>query len=358
MSTHRLEDTVQNGEHLEAGREFLAISVQTNATGDEGLLRVESTGGHGNRGVPVLLESNVLGLGRTSTERGATVANLQVVDHGSLRAIGDHLGESQPVPSGQFAHSAVGRHGGAESVDPLEAEVPDTIVRHRCLVCQPMNGFPAADERRHDASNSEEWTFSFWNPALAGHVLVTRRADGLFDYAWGLWRRERPLLHVTETDIRSRGDGLLLKAPGLWAELVCDDPFGQWTVGNETHAVELDGADEALGRAYGVAVPIASDLEWYAVSGPEAIVDGYRQNGVVHGVIETDDGELTLSEVAASRGHRWGGGGWCGTDSDDVAVAHLGARLAFRLSGERSVDVALSPAGWRRRESGSTTSWR
>jgi len=213
-----------------------------------------------------------------------------------------------------------------------------------------MREFPIADERRHVVAPVEEWTFSFWRPDLAGHVIAARCSNGLFDYAWALWRRDRPLLHVAETAIRSRGDGLLLKAPGLWAEFVCDDPFGQWTIGNETHAVELDDVRDALGDAYGVAVPVASDLEWYASSGPEPITDGYRQNGVLHGVIETAEGEVVLSEVAATRGHRWGSGPWCGCDADEAALAHLGPRLAFRLSDDRVVDVVLTPAGWRRRE--------
>lgn len=212
-----------------------------------------------------------------------------------------------------------------------------------------MNGFPAADERRHDASNSEEWTFSFWNPALAGHVLVTRRADGLFDYAWGLWRRERPLLHVTETDIRSRGDGLLLKAPGLWAELVCDDPFGQWTVGNETHAVELDGADEALGRAYGVAVPIASDLEWYATERAMPIDNGYSQIGVLMGDIETVNGVIAVPEVRSERTRRWTTRSALPPLFEAARVAHLGRRVAFRFDHDTSLDLVLTPEGWRSR---------
>ena len=44
---------------------------------------------------------------------------------------------------------------------------------------------------------------------------------------------------------------MIAKAQAMWAEHVCEAPFEQWTLGNETYAVALDDPDEGLGRAYG-----------------------------------------------------------------------------------------------------------
>ena len=62
---------------------------------DEGLLGVELAGGHRHRGLPVLDEADVLGLGRSGAERRRAVGHLEVVGHVALRPVGDHLGDAE-----------------------------------------------------------------------------------------------------------------------------------------------------------------------------------------------------------------------------------------------------------------------
>ena len=163
-----------------------------------------------------------------------------------------------------------------------------------------------------------------------------------------LVRADLPLLHVTEFDIARRADPMIAKAQAMWAEYTCEAPFEQWTVGNETYAVLLDDPAAALGRAYGEAVPVASDIEWYATGAPSAIVDGYEQVGVAHGQVELAAGTIEFAELPAHRTHRWTAGP-LGPWEPPVALAHLRHRAPFAFPDGTSVDLVLTASGWRSR---------
>ena len=207
-----------------------------------------------------------------------------------------------------------------------------------------------SDERPHLGSLHEEWTWSFWAPDASLGGVISYRLIGASNawYTWALARAGHPLLHVTEWDIPRRADPMLAKAQAMWAEFVCDAPMEQWTVGNETYAVELDDPAEALGRAYGTAVPIASDIEWYAVSPAVAINDGYEQAGVVHGTVELTDGAVDFAELAAWRTHRWSMAPLPPLVMPR-ALAHVGLRSPIRYPDDSILDVVLTAGGWRSR---------
>ena len=211
---------------------------------------------------------------------------------------------------------------------------------------------PPSDERVHPGATHEEWWFSWWAPdgAIGGVTGYRLIAPATAWYWWAVARAGEPLLHVTEFDIPRRSDPMIAKAQAMWAEYVCEAPFEQWTLGNETYAVLLDDPAEALGRVYGEAVPIASDLEWYATAAATELVDGtgYEQAGVLHGAVELLSGNLEFEELAAHRVHRWAEGPlppW----SPPPAVAHLGVRAPFRFPDGTSIDLVLSSDGWRTR---------
>lgn len=208
--------------------------------------------------------------------------------------------------------------------------------------------FDERDERRHRASECEEWTFGWWSRTadLAGYTSYRLLGSSRAWYTWGLWRRGEPALHVTEFDIGRRSDPMIAKAESLWAEYTCDAPFEQWTLGNETYAVALDDPLDALDRAYGRAVPIASDLEWYSANPVEVCPDGYTQIGRLLGTIETHEGPLELDDLEASRSHRWVESGSLPELVDGPVPAHLGPRLAFRFPDGAVRDLFLTPTGW------------
>ena len=171
-------------------------------------------------------------------------------------------------------------------------------------------------------------------------------------YCFGFIRQDAPLLHVAEFDIVRRPDPMIAKADSLWAEFMCDAPFEQWTLGSETYAVELDDPAEGLGRAYGRAVPIASDLEWYANGPVTEIESGYEQFGVMLGMVETEHGPFEIHEVSAYRTHRWTSGalapGGIATAKDlgsDVSPGQV-RRLAFRFPDDTVWDADVTSQGW------------
>ncbi len=112
--------------------------------------------------------------------------------------------------------------------------------------------------------------------------------------------------------------------------------------------------NDALGRAYGDPTPIAFDLEWYATDAARSLVahdesvDGYEQEGVVHGVIDVlGEPRLELAEIPAHRWHRWT------TVSDHLAplalpsvTAHTGVRSPFAFPDGSVSDLVLTVAGW------------
>ena len=128
---------------------------------------------------------------------------------------------------------------------------------------------------------------------------------------------------------------------------MCEAPFEQWTVANETYAVALDDPADALGRAFGMAAPMAFDLEWYATSAPTAVPDGYEQQGEVHGVVELGGGALELQAAPAHRTHRWADALAPWTPGRRWPTSGCGPWPACRTA--TVVDLVLTADGWRSR---------
>jgi hypothetical protein len=206
-----------------------------------------------------------------------------------------------------------------------------------------------ADEGRH-LGEEEEWTFTFWarDGSMGGLVLVRLRpAERVVWYWSALARAGAPLVHVADWDVPLPATGLTLRSHAFWAEHICEAPFEQWTVANETYAVALDDPSDALGRAYGDAVPVAFDLEWYATEEPQVIPDGYEQAGEVHAVVELASGPVAFDAAPAHRTHRWTErlGPWFA----GAALAHLAPRAPVQLPDGTLLDLVLTSDGWRRR---------
>ncbi len=210
--------------------------------------------------------------------------------------------------------------------------------------------FPSpADEARHpappgDAGWREAWWFDAWR--ADGSLAVTCRltlvpARHLAWYWCHLVRRGEPLLQVVDVDAPLPAAGLTVRTHGLWADHVCESAFEQWTVANEANAVALDEPDDALGRAYGEAAPLAIDLEWYAAAPPAATASGYVQAGEVHGVIELRSGVVDV-EGPAARGHEWGAVGY----GRAPARPPDGPRAPVALPDGGVLEQVATSAGW------------
>jgi hypothetical protein len=202
--------------------------------------------------------------------------------------------------------------------------------------------FDPRDERVHAASTYEEFTFAFWSSSgdMGGYTSLVIEPSGV-SYAAAFVQVGRPLLHVSDANLpplRS-GDHLLVKGEGMWAEHICESPFEQWTVTNETYAAALDDPDDAWGRAYGTPTPIAFDLEWYATTPPEPVEGGYFQNGEVHGLIELGSGSIE-AVFKATRTHRWTPFEW------STAPLDASGLRAPMLVGDERLNRVLTRGGW------------
>jgi len=59
-----------------------------------------------------------------------------------------------------------------------------------------------------------------------------------------------------------RDDVLVVRAEGLWAELLCETPGEHWSIGLEAFGLRFDDEEEALASDRGERVPVGLDVEW------------------------------------------------------------------------------------------------
>ena len=332
--------------------------METDLATDERLLSIEFACGNGDGGVPTLFHPDVLGVGRTWSERGLALANGEVVRNVTLGAVTYDLCDADAVSRGDLTHLFAGGDLETERADPVEAEISD----HGPVFCLIVEWFV---DDRHPEADIEEWVFAAWTSdaslgIISGHRIVGRKA-----WYWAaLARRGKPLLHITDFDVPIRSDPFIVKGPALWAEHTCDAEMQQWTIGNETYASAIDDPAEALGQAYGHPTAVAFDLEWYAtgpgkeLQPPSASTPwiGYEQPGVVHGVVDLHgEAPLEFAEIPAHRWHRWsietgaGSPGAFGALMLPEAMAHTGVRAPFAFPDGSISDLVLTSRGWARR---------
>lgn len=65
-----------------------------------------------------------------------------------------------------------------------------------------------------------------------------------------------PRLHAGHDDV------IVVRAEGLWAELLCETPGEHWSIGLEAFGVRFDDEAEAQSSDRGERVPVGFDVEW------------------------------------------------------------------------------------------------
>jgi hypothetical protein len=213
-------------------------------------------------------------------------------------------------------------------------------------------------ELPHGGTTTDEWIFAAWTTGV-GVISGYRIAGRTGWYFTAIATEGRALVTLCDCEVPVRSESLVVKAEGLWADHICDEPMRQWTISNEAMAVALDDPDLALDRAYGVPTALAMDLEWYAVADAEPLdagpgESGYVQNGVVHGLVEVAGREpVHLTEVSGRRWRRWANGpaaSALGPLPLSVVRAHRGLRAPFRFVDDSVLDLVLTGDGWQIRD--------
>ncbi len=184
-----------------------------------------------------------------------------------------------------------------------------------------MGAPPPADEGRHapaaDAPGWEEsWDFAFHTGGgdLGGYLRIGLRPAAGTAWCWAaLVGGQRPLLSVVDLDVAPpRGQGLDLRAEGLWAMAECETPMQHWSVGLEAFGVALDDPAEAWRSGWGDRSALGFDLEWETNEAPRALGahgEGYHVPCEVHGEVLVADAIMPVAGWGA-RTHAWGDRSW------------------------------------------------
>jgi hypothetical protein len=125
-------------------------------------------------------------------------------------------------------------------------------------------------------ATAEAWTLAFANrDGIGGFVRLVRWTDRCWYWAyvvapgWGI-------VTVRDHEVRRppRRDVLVVRADGLWAELVPETPGEHWSVGLEAFGVRLDDPFDAERGERGERLPVGLDLEWETEIGMFGTVRG------------------------------------------------------------------------------------
>lgn len=184
-----------------------------------------------------------------------------------------------------------------------------------------MNIRPArVDEGPHDPRGeltfTESWAFEAVGPTGPDIHSEVGLRPGLGD-CWFVARITGPgdmaVVVVDQSLPVPRPPRLELRAPGLWADHVIEEPLQRWSLGLEAFGVavpleELSAVDLLDPDLRGERTPVGWELEWESTepaSWDPAGVGGYSLKCRVHGevLIGTERHEL---EAVGLRRHRWG----------------------------------------------------
>ena len=125
---------------------------------------------------------------------------------------------------------------------------------------------------------------------------------------------------------------VVIRAEGLWAELLCETPGEHWSIGLEAFGVRFDDEAEAATSDRGERVPVGFDLEWET---PDRVV----------GELLVGRGRRTSSPPTARYRHRLTS--WKGASVGGAAGAGWGHRAVDEVGGHRVVDAGADAAGER-----------
>ena len=130
------------------------------------------------------------------------------------------------------------------------------------------------------------WAWTDDSGGEAGHLGMTFLESGLVHVTASLARPGHDLVVLDEPEAPSPRDGMEVRASGLWADAIEEEPGRRWTIGLEAFALAVDRPDDTMGRR----VPLGFDLEWER-AGPDADA---RTPAVVHGEVLVEDDAIDL----------------------------------------------------------------
>ena len=187
----------------------------------------------------------------------------------------------------------------------------------------PPTGPSPADESPHppsgDATFVESWSFVAGPSPVAPALEVELGLRPTLGDAWFTARltgpEDRIVVIVDHALAAPRRPHLEVRAPGLWADHVVEEPLRRWSLGAEAFGValalaEVSGADLLDPSLRGERVPVGWELEWENDDDPRWVGAAPGERRYVAGCAVT--GEVLVGhdryelDAAGHRSHRWG----------------------------------------------------
>jgi hypothetical protein len=176
---------------------------------------------------------------------------------------------------------------------------------------------------------------------VAGFVRLELRRDAGVAWYWAyLVGTTVGLVVVRDHEVPlPRGEQLVVRAEGLWAELVCETPGEHWSVGLEAFGVRLDDPADGFRGEIGERLAVGLDVEWEV--GPGAVPGAAALDGTVYGAVLVGRDRIAL-DGTGTFGVERGSRAWATTEG---VAADLGPdgipRAVTRLVGGAPVPVEV-----------------
>jgi hypothetical protein len=114
------------------------------------------------------------------------------------------------------------------------------------------------------------WSFAFVDDqGITGSLMLTVPDDGaVASFAARVVAPAVGVVVVRDDEVpapragHGRDDQVVVRAEGLWAELLCETPGEHWSIGLEAFGVRFDSEAEAAVSDRGERIPVGFDLEW------------------------------------------------------------------------------------------------
>jgi hypothetical protein len=111
---------------------------------------------------------------------------------------------------------------------------------------------------------TQEWSLRFADDhGVRGSFALTLAEDAPATFSARLTLPDTGVVVVHDDDVPPpRGEQLVVRAEGLWAELICETEGEHWSFGLEAFGVRFDDEQEAATSDRGERVAVGFDLEW------------------------------------------------------------------------------------------------
>ena len=96
------------------------------------------------------------------------------------------------------------------------------------------------------------------------------------------------------------------RAPGVWADFVCETPIEQWTVGLEAFGVAVEPTETLTPGSFGDRTPVGLDVDVEAASAPDEEEEGFVHEITVRGEVLIGPNGYDVDAVGVRR-RSWDG---------------------------------------------------